>query len=81
MLANILVEAALEAFLEGPWRRVIAQPEWNLLQTPSRKWLLRGADPWHLAMAKSLQTQLPELPLLTFDNKLTVAAHGENPCD
>jgi predicted nucleic acid-binding protein len=78
MLADILVEAALVAFLEGPWRRVISQPEWNLMRGLSKKWPLRGADLWHLAMAKSLQIQMPELVLLTFDNKLAVAAHGEN---
>ncbi len=81
MVADILADAALEVFLEGPWRRVLAQPEWNLMRTLSKKWPLRGVDLWHLAMAKSLQTQLPELVLLTFDIKLAVAARAENLCD
>lgn len=41
------------------------------------KWPLRGADLWHLAAAKTLQKDLPELTVLTFDNRLYVAALGE----
>ena len=41
------------------------------------KWPLRGADLWHLATAKTLQKDLPELTVLTFDNRLYVAALGE----
>jgi hypothetical protein len=41
------------------------------------KWPLRGADLWHLAAAKSLQTELPELAFLSFDLKLAAAAKGE----
>jgi hypothetical protein len=43
----------------------------------ARSWPLRGADLWHLAAAKALQTELPELRLLSFDSRLTAAAHGE----
>jgi len=77
-LAKILTEAALEAFREGPWRRVNAQPEWNHMQALSKKWPLRGADLWHLALAKGLQNQIPELILLTFDDRLLLAARGES---
>jgi predicted nucleic acid-binding protein len=41
-------------------------------------WSLRGADLWHLAAAKTLQCELPELLLLTFDQRLYHAAAGEN---
>jgi predicted nucleic acid-binding protein len=35
---------------------------------------LRGADLWHLATAITLQKDIPELVLLTFDKKLKLAA-------
>ncbi|MGH2424940.1 MAG: hypothetical protein ACRDF1_01465 [bacterium] len=41
------------------------------------KWSLRGADLWHLCTAKSLQSELPELRILTFDARLATAARGE----
>jgi hypothetical protein len=43
----------------------------------SSRYPLRGADLWHLAAAKSLQEELPELRLLTFDQRLMEAAQGE----
>jgi len=39
---------------------------------------LKGADLWHLATAKTLQEQIPELVMFTFDDRLRVAAEGEN---
>lgn len=77
LLADILTEAALETLDQGPWRRLHVGPQWGAIQSLGRKWALRGADLWHLAMAKGLQEQLPELVLLTFDDKLEVAARGE----
>jgi len=76
-IARILAEAALEAFHEGPWRRVNTQPLWNHMTELSRKWGLRGADLWHLALAKGLRDHTPELILLTFDKILQAAAQGE----
>lgn len=76
-VAKILAEAASEAFHEGPWRRVNAQPTWNQMEALSRKWALRGAGLWHLALAKGLQDHTPELMLLTFDERLLVSARGE----
>ena len=76
-VAEIVAEAAMEAFLEGPWRRVNAQPAWNHMVALSKKWALRGADLWHLALAKGLRDYIPELILLTFDERLQVSAQGE----
>jgi len=76
-VAEIVAEAALDAFHEGPWRRVNAQPTWNHMEALSRKWALRGADLWHLALAKGLRDHTPELILLTFDERLQVSARGE----
>ncbi|MDL1957863.1 MAG: hypothetical protein LWX01_00180 [Deltaproteobacteria bacterium] len=49
----------------------------EIIQPLSEKWSLRDADLWHLAAAKSLQEQLPELLLFTFDLQLKAAAEGE----
>ncbi len=77
MMADLLVEAALQTLESGPWRRLHSGPEWNLMAVLSKKWPLRGADLWHLSVAKSVHEQLPELKLLTFDTRLKAAAHGE----
>ncbi len=76
-LAKVLVAAALEALEGGPWRRLIAGPDWKVVRDLSSRWPLRGADLWHLAVAKSLQSELPELTFLSFDARLAAAAKGE----
>ncbi len=76
-LAKVLVAAAREALEGGPWRRLNAVPDWKLVQALSSKWPLRGAGLWHLAVAKSLQSELPELTFLSFDARLAGAAQGE----
>ena len=76
-IAGVLAEAAMEAFHEGPWRRVNAQPSWDHMGALSRKWALRGADLWHLALAIGLRDYTPELIFLTFDERLQASARGE----
>ena len=78
LLADILINAAFEALESGPWRHLNIWPDWERLKGLSSKWPLRGADLWHLAAAKTLQKQLPELILLSFDERLRTAAEGEN---
>ena len=70
ILADVLISAAFEALEQGPWRHLNILPEWEGIKILSQKWSLRGADLWHLAAAKTLQSQLPELELLTFDKRL-----------
>ncbi len=77
ILTDILIKASFETLEEGPWRRLTILPEWIVARSLSAKWPLRGADLWHLSAAKSLQKELPELLLLTFDNRLQKAAQGE----
>lgn len=67
----------LEVLEKGPWHRLNTWPEWKIINPLFVKWPLRGADLWHLAAAKSIQKQLPELFLLIFDNRLRIAAQGE----
>ena len=78
VLAEVLIEAANEVLEEGPWRHLNLYPDWTTVQPLSAKWRLRGADLWHLATAKRLQRQIPELCLLTFDARLQEAAQGED---
>jgi len=77
IMADVLIEAALEILESGPWRRLNVEPTWNLMAVLSKRWSLRGADLWHLAAAKSISEHLPEMKVLTFDTRLTVAAQGE----
>ncbi|MDO9530098.1 MAG: type II toxin-antitoxin system VapC family toxin [Syntrophales bacterium] len=77
VVADILAQASFETLDKGPWRRLAAWPEWIIVQSLSAKWPLRGTNLWHLATAKSIQKEIPELFLLTFDARLQKAAKGE----
>ncbi len=76
-LTPLLVNAARDAVERGPWVRLSVDPDRQHIAALARVWPLRGADLWHLAAAKSLQADLPELRLLSFDAKLAEAARGE----
>ncbi len=78
LLADLLIEAALETLGTGPWRHLGIGPRAVEIKKMAQKWPLRGADLWHLAAAKTLQQELPELIILTFDQRLHSAASGEN---
>ena len=77
LYATILVDAARAAFEDGPWRRLHLDPDWAIVVQLARAWPLRGADLWHLATAKNLAMELPELTFLTYDNRLLAAARVE----
>ncbi|RMG95089.1 MAG: PIN domain-containing protein [Candidatus Dadabacteria bacterium] len=70
-------QASVRGAERGPWRRVNVQPRWDLIQGLGRFHILKGADLWHLAAAKTLREDLPELRLLTFDRQLYLAAQKE----
>lgn len=76
-LKEVLVDVAFETLRVGPWRRLNIWPDWNMLISLSQKWSLKGNTLWHLASAKTLQKQVPELTLLTFDGELKAAAEAE----
>ena len=77
LLTDTLAKSAFEVLDNGPWRLFYAWPEWNIIRSLSSRWPLRGADLWHLATAKTLNHEFPELLLLSFDNRLNQAARGE----
>jgi len=77
IISQPLETSAVDVLRQGPWRRMSGSPDWATTRTLSGKWPLRGADLWHLAAAKTLHKNLPELMLLTFDSRLGGAAKGE----
>jgi predicted nucleic acid-binding protein len=76
-LSPVLIAAARESVERGPWVGVSVDPDRLQMNTLAQAWPLRGADLWHLAAAKALQADLPELRLLSFDTRLAEAARGE----
>jgi hypothetical protein len=76
-LKEVLIDVAFDTLSVGPWRRLNIWPEWNMLISFSQKWSLKGSTLWHLASAKTLQKQISELTLLTFDGELKAAAERE----
>ncbi|MGA6926089.1 MAG: type II toxin-antitoxin system VapC family toxin [Desulfosarcina sp.] len=78
ILSVPLVKVSFESLDQGPWRRLSILPDWEITKEVADKWKLRGADLWHLAAAKTLQRELPELILITFDTRLLEASTGEN---
>ncbi len=77
LLTEIMTMAVFEVLESGPWRRIFSYPDLEIVKELSAKWPLRGADLWHLATAKSLRQDFPELFLLSFDSRLNQAAEGE----
>lgn len=61
----------------GGWRELSAEPDRGVVLEMAARWRLRGADLWHLALAKTLWNERRELVLLSFDAALAAAAEGE----
>ena len=78
ILSAPLVKVSFDSLDQGPWRRLSILPDWEVTKELSDKWALRGADLWHLAAATTLQSELPELIMITFDKRLFEASTGEN---
>ena len=76
LLADVLVNAARESLKLGPWNRLNISPQWSDIEDLAFEWNLRGADLWHLATARTVQREIPELLLLTFDDRLRFVASG-----
>jgi predicted nucleic acid-binding protein len=72
---NVLSEI-LDNFDFGPWQKLNLQPEWDEMKDLASRWSLRGVDLWHLACAATLRKEIPELTMLTFDQRLGTAAGG-----
>lgn len=73
-----LLHALRSSFVRGPWRWVTMSPGLDTCRRLSTRHPLRGADLWHLAAAVTLQRELTELRMLTYDMALQAAARAEN---
>lgn len=69
--------AGMTTLDHGPWTYIASAPRLEITRALAQSWRLRGADLWHLALAKSLSERLPGLQMLTFDTALAEAAAGE----
>jgi len=69
--------AARATVQNGWWRQLNGLPDRDTVSLLAQKWVLRGADLWHLAMAVSFREELPELKLISFDDRLNKPATGE----
>lgn len=78
VLAEGTVDALYELLENGPWSRLNIVPDSQALKELARRWVLGESGLWHLATAKTLQREFPELVLITFDVNLARASQGEN---
>ena len=78
VISAALKKSALEILDSGPWRRTVIVPEWKTIQLLAAAWPLRGADLWHLATVRTIQKELPEIKMISFDKRLYEAACGES---
>jgi len=76
-ISDLLSDAARNAIAARPWRWINVVPDRKVIRALAARWQLRGADLWHLAAAKTLKADRPELILLTFDRRLNAAAQEE----
>jgi predicted nucleic acid-binding protein len=74
VLTEVLSQSAVEVLDRGPWHRISISPAWPLIQRLASKHNLRGADLWHLAAAMTLKRELPDIVVLTFDQRLRAAS-------
>ena len=77
ILNELFIKTALRTLQTEQWQQLNVQPSLKIIHDIAWKSSLRGADLWHLATAITLQKEIPELSMLTFDNKLKAAASTE----
>ena len=77
VLTEILYKSAIESFENGPIRKMNILPEWKIIQDLSVRYILKGADLWHLASVKTIQLELTEIKMFSFDSKLITASKKE----
>ena len=77
MLSEIMIDSLFELMMTGPWSRLNIVPDSQAMKELATRWPLKGSGLWHLATAKTLQREFPELMILTFDRELARASRGE----
>ncbi len=78
LLPESVIESLFELLETGPWSKLNLVPDGAALREVARRWPLKGAGLWHLATAKTLQREFPELMILTLDRELARASKGES---
>ncbi len=78
LLSEMLVDSLFELLESGPWSKLNIVPDTLTLKELAYKWPLGGTSLWHLATAKTLQQEFPELMILTLDRQLARASRGES---
>jgi len=76
-LSEILADSLYETLESGPWSKLNIVPDSSAMRDLARRWPLKGSGLWHLAAAKTLQREFPELMILTLDSDLAKASRGE----
>ncbi|MDD3618338.1 MAG: type II toxin-antitoxin system VapC family toxin [Desulfobulbaceae bacterium] len=77
VLTDVLYVSVLESLGNSVIRKINVQPDWKIFKELSVRYVLKGADLWHLAAVKTIQTELPEITILSFDKQLSSAAGKE----
>ena len=77
MLSEMMIDSLFELMMTGPWSRLNIVPDSRAMKELATRWPLKGSGLWHLATAKTLQREFPELMILTFDRELARASSGE----
>ncbi len=78
LLTDELIGSLFELLEFGPWSRLNIVPDSVTLKKLALKWPLKGSGLWHLATAKTLQREFPELMILTLDSDLARASSQED---
>lgn len=74
---DMIIDSLFEMLVTGPWSRLNIVPDSQAMKELATRWPLKGSGLWHLATAKTLQREFPELMILTFDRELARASRGE----
>lgn len=77
VLPDRITNSLFEMLLTGPWSRLNIVPDSLAMKELATRWPLKGSGLWHLATAKTLQREFPELMILTFNRELARASRGE----
>jgi predicted nucleic acid-binding protein len=77
LLPAVIIDYLYEMLERGPWSRLNIVPDSSSLRELALKWPLKGSGLWHLAAAKTLHREFPELMILTIDRELAQASRGE----
>ncbi len=78
LLSEMIADTLFEILETGAWSKLNIVPDSMALRELARKWPLKGSGLWHLATAKTLQREFPELMILTLDRELARASKGES---